>query len=307
MVRREPVLVGAAMRWLVTGAGGLLGRDLTRLLRAVPGARVRALTRAELDLCDAAAVAAAVRAARPDVVVNCAAWTDVDAAEADEARAVAVNGTAVAGLARACAERGARLLHLSTDYVFDGTAREPYPEDAPAAPLNAYGRSKLAGERAALGHGHYVVRTEWLYGAHGRSFARTMATLAAAETSVKVVDDQLGQPTWSVDLAERLILLGAGGAPPGVYHATSAGRTSWYGFARRIYALTGADPGLVEPVSAAVYPRAAARPAYSVLGHDAWGPLPPMRDWAAALSAAWPELLAAWGLVAGQAVGVGRQ
>ncbi|WP_052423646.1 dTDP-4-dehydrorhamnose reductase [Nonomuraea candida] len=295
------------MRWMVTGAGGMLGRDLTRLLRAMPGTWVRAFTRAELDVCDAAAVAAAVRAAQPDVVVNCAAWTDVDGAEQDEARAMAVNGTAVAGLARAGAQVGARLLQLSTDYVFDGAARTPYAEDAPTRPLNAYGRAKLAGERAALDHGHYVVRTEWLYGAHGRSFARTMATLAAEDKPVQVVDDQFGQPTWTVDLAERLILLGVGQAPPGVYHATNTGLTSWYGYARRIFALVGADPGLVEPVGTAAFPRHALRPAYSVLGHDAWRPLPPMRDWSAALSAAWPHLLAGWGGVVGQAVGVGRQ
>ncbi|MET8865545.1 dTDP-4-dehydrorhamnose reductase [Nonomuraea sp. NPDC004580] len=295
------------MRWLVTGAGGMLGRDLTRLLRAVPGAHVHAFTRTELDVCDAAAVAETVRAVLPDVVVNCAAWTDVDGAEQDEARAMAINGTAVAGLALASTRVGARLLQLSTDYVFDGAARTPYGEDAPTRPLNVYGRAKLVGERAALGDGHYVVRTEWLFGAHGRSFARTMATLAAEGRAVRVVDDQVGQPTWTVDLAERLILLGTGQAPPGVYHATNAGRTSWYGYARQIYELAGADPGLVEPVSTAAFPRPALRPAYSVLGHDAGRPLPPMRDWRAALSAAWPHLLSGWGGVVSQTVGVGRQ
>ncbi|MER6576406.1 dTDP-4-dehydrorhamnose reductase [Nonomuraea sp. NPDC001023] len=304
---REQAAPGAALTWLVTGAGGMLGHDLTRLLRALPDTRVAAFTRAELDVCDAAAVAAAVRATEPDVVVNCAAWTDVDGAEADEAGAMAVNGTAVTGLARVCAERGARLLQPSTDYVFDGTARTPYPEDAPACPINAYGRSKLAGERAALGHGHYVVRTAWLYGARGRSFTRTMAAMAAAGRPARVVDDQLGQPTWTADLAERLILLGRGQAPPGVYHATSTGRTSWYGLARLVYSLAGADPGLVEPVGSAAFPRPAPRPAYSVLGHDAWGTVTPMREWRAALSAAWPHLLAGWDPVMGQAVGVGGQ
>ncbi|MFG1696942.1 dTDP-4-dehydrorhamnose reductase [Nonomuraea sp. NPDC049309] len=295
------------MRWLVTGAGGMLGRDLTRLLRGVPGASVHAFTRAELDVCDPGAVAAALRAVRPGVVVNCAAWTDVDAAERDEARAMAVNGTAVAGLALECTRVGARLLQLSTDYVFDGTARTPYAEDAPARPLNAYGRAKLAGEQAALGHGHYVVRTAWLYGAHGRSFARTMAVKAAEGAPVRVVDDQVGQPTWTVDLAERLILLGAGHLPPGVYHVTNAGTTSWYGYARRIFELAGADPGLVEPVSTAGFPRPARRPAYSVLGDGAWRPPVPMRDWRTALDAAWPHLVAAWGGVVSQAAGVGGQ
>jgi dTDP-4-dehydrorhamnose reductase len=262
VVSGQPRLVGGGMRWLVTGAGGMLGRDLTRLLRAVPGASVHAFTRAELDVCDAGAVAAALRAVRPDVVVNCAAWTDVDAAERDEARAMAVN---------------------------------------------AYGRAKLAGEQAALGHGHYVVRTAWLYGAHGRSFARTMAVKAAEGAPVRVVDDQVGQPTWTVDLAERLILLGAGHLPPGVYHVTNAGTTSWYGYARRIFELAGADPGLVEPVSTAGFPRPARRPAYSVLGDGAWRPPVPMRDWRTALDAAWPHLVAAWGGVVSQAAGVGGQ
>ncbi|MEV0623178.1 dTDP-4-dehydrorhamnose reductase [Nonomuraea sp. NPDC050404] len=291
-------------RWLVTGAGGMLGQDLTRLLRTMPQTRVHALTRAELDLCDAAAVAAAVRVLEPDVVVNCAAWTDVDGAESDEAAAMAVNGTAVDVLARESARAGARLLQLSTDYVFDGGARTPYPRDAPTSPLNAYGRAKLVGEHAALEHGHYVLRTEWLYGAQGRSFPRTMTRLAAAGTPVRVVDDQVGQPTWTVDLAERLILLGTGQAPPGIYHATNAGQTSWYGFARRIFVLLGADPDLVEPVTTAEFPRPAARPAYSVLDQDA---LPPMREWDLALLEAWPHLLSGWGAVVGQTVGVGRQ
>lgn len=277
------------VRWLVTGAGGMLGRDLCAVLRA-SGEDLTALSRAELDIADAEAVRAAV--AGRDTVVNCAAWTDVDGAEAEEAAATAVNGTAVRHLALACAEHGARLLHLSTDYVFDGTAAEPYPEDAPTAPANAYGRGKLAGERAVLallpGSG-FVVRTAWTYGEHGRNFVATMLRLAAERPAIDVVDDQHGQPTWTYDLALRLAALGrAAGAPPGIYHGTAAGRTTWYGLARAVFTLSGLDPARIRPTTSAAYGRPAPRPAFSVLGHARWAAagLPPPRDWYAALAEA---------------------
>ncbi|WP_026341040.1 dTDP-4-dehydrorhamnose reductase [Actinomadura atramentaria] len=280
------------MIWLVTGAGGMLGTELCVRLRE-RGAKVVAVTRAELDLRDAAATAAAVRRHGPDVVVNCAAWTAVDAAEAAEDAALAVNGTAVAALAAVCADTGATLVQPSTDYVFAGTADEPYREDAPTAPVNAYGRTKLAGERAVLatGRGH-VVRTAWLYGAHGPNFVRTIAGLAATRPTVDVVDDQVGQPTWTGDLADRIIDLAGSSAPPGIYHGTNAGRATWFDLAREVFALLGADPGRVRPVTSDGFVRPAPRPAYSVLGHDGWAAtgLPPMRDWRAALHAAWPVL-----------------
>jgi len=289
------------MRWLVTGAGGMLGTDLVAYLRA-GGEPVTALGRAELDIRRPRAVAAALDRDRPDVLVNCAAWTRVDDAEAHEAEALAVNGDAVAVLAAACAERGVRLVQLSTDYVFDGTARAPYPEDAPASPLGAYGRGKLAGERAALAHGHLVVRTAWLYGAHGRNFVRTMLDLAAGHGTVAVVADQVGQPTWSADLAAQIVALARAGAPSGVYHGTNAGQTTWYGFAREIFAAAGADPARVTPATTAELARPAPRPAYSVLGHAGWARagLPPMRHWRDAFRAAWPLLIGG----AGRANGV---
>ncbi|GAA3945194.1 dTDP-4-dehydrorhamnose reductase [Actinomadura viridis] len=275
------------MTWLVTGAGGMLGTDLVaRLDGAV------ALTRAELDIGDPEAVRAAVRRHRPATVVNCAAWTAVDAAESAEEAALAVNGTAVEALAAACGETGATLVQVSTDYVFDGRGTGPYAEDAPTAPLNAYGRTKLAGERAAAGADSYIVRTAWLYGAHGPSFVRTMARLAAERDTVSVVDDQVGQPTWTGDLADRIIALVRSGAPFGVYHGTNAGRTSWYGLAREVFTLLGLDPGRVRPVTTAEFPTPAPRPANSVLGHERWAAagLEPMRDWRDALRAAWPSL-----------------
>ncbi|HEX2355469.1 MAG TPA: dTDP-4-dehydrorhamnose reductase [Micromonosporaceae bacterium] len=283
------------MRWLVTGAGGMLGRDV---VTALDGDRVTALDRAALDVTDADAVAAAVPG--HDVIVNAAAWTDVDGAEAAEAAATAVNGRGPANLAAACAASGAILLHVSTDYVFAGDAGAPYPEDAPTAPANAYGRGKLAGERAVLGglpDRGCVVRTAWLYGTHGRNFVATMLRLAGERDTIDVVDDQLGQPTWTYALAERLVALGraaaAGTAPAGVYHGTAAGTTTWYGLARRVFTLAGLNPDRVRPTTTDRFPRPARRPAYSVLGHARWAAagLPPMAPWDQMLAdalARWP-------------------
>jgi len=285
-------------RWLVTGAAGMLGRDLTALLAADSGGeQVTALARADLEITDPAAAPAALDKYQPDVVVNCAAWTAVDDAETNEDAALAVNGTAVALLAGACAGRAVTLVHVSTDYVFDGTAEQPYREDQPAAPRTAYGRTKLAGERAvlaALPGAGYVVRTAWLYGAHGKSFVATMLGRARAASPVSVVDDQRGQPTWTADVARQIHALVAAQAPAGVYHATSTGDTTWCGLAREVYARAGADPALVSPTTTAAYPRPAPRPAYSVLGHDAWAAagLKPIGDWRDALDRAFPALLA---------------
>jgi dTDP-4-dehydrorhamnose reductase len=283
--------VTAQGRWLVVGARGMLGRDLEALL-AAEGVEHTALGRAELDLADTAAVKAAV--AGHDVVLNAAAWTDVDGAETQRQAAEAVNGTAVRGLALACADAGARLLHPSTDYVFPGDATEPIAEDAPTAPLNAYGRSKLIGERAVLEllpeHG-YVVRTAWLYGRHGKNFVATMLRLAGDREFLDVVDDQQGQPTSTPALAARLLALGAaalaGRAPAGVYHGTCSGQTTWCGLARATFELSGLDPERVRPISSDRYPSPAPRPSYSVLGHARWAAagLDPMPHWRDALAA----------------------
>ncbi|PZT75041.1 MULTISPECIES: dTDP-4-dehydrorhamnose reductase [unclassified Streptomyces] len=288
-------------RWLVTGAGGMLGRDLTAAL-AREGATAVAADRSALDIADPARVRAAFDAHRPAVVVNCAAWTAVDDAESREADALRVNGTGPAVLAEACRAHGSVLLHVSTDYVFAGDADRPYPEDAPTAPRGAYGRTKLAGERAVLetlpDTGH-VVRTAWLYGAGGANFVRTMIRLEAVKDTLDVVDDQRGQPTWTADLAALLTALGRaaldGTAPAGVQHGTSTGEVSWYGLAREVFRLLGTDPDRVRPTDSAAFARPAPRPAYSVLGHDrlAAAGLAPLRDWRTALHAAFPELLAA--------------
>jgi dTDP-4-dehydrorhamnose reductase len=282
-------------RWLVTGAGGMLGRDLVSVLSAA-GVEFTAAARADLDIGDAAAVKAAV--AGHDIVVNAAAWTDVDGAEAHEAAATAVNGTGTRHVAAACADAGARLLHVSTDYVFPGNAASPYPEDAPTDPVNGYGRSKLAGEeavRALLPDAGYVVRTAWLYGEHGRNFVTTMLRLAATRDTVDVVDDQRGQPTWSLALAGQLLALGraalAGSAPAGAYHGTAGGETSWFGLARAVFAEAGLDPARVRPTTSENFVRPARRPAFSVLGHGRWAAagLAPLPDWRTMLTSARPH------------------
>jgi dTDP-4-dehydrorhamnose reductase len=274
------------MRLLVTGAAGLLGRDLLAETAGQPDIEVVALSRSGLDITDPAAVRAAV--AGCDLVVNTAAWTDVDGAEADEDAATAVNATGTANVATACAEAGALLLQLSTDYVFAGRATTPYPEDAPVQPVNAYGRGKAAGEAAVrqiLPAGGFVVRTAWLYGEHGRSFVSTMLRAAAGTEQLDVVSDASGQPTWSGRLAGQLVALGraalAGRAEPGIYHGTASGSTTWYGLARAIFELSGLDPARIRPVTSDRFPRPAPRPAFSVLGHDRWAAagLAPLPGW----------------------------
>jgi dTDP-4-dehydrorhamnose reductase len=280
------------MRWLITGAGGMLGQDLCAVLAEAGESAVVPATRAELDVTDAAAVREAV--AGVDLVLNAAGWTDVDGAEAAEEAATAVNGHAVRILAEAA---GTRLIHISTDYVFDGTATAPYPEDAEPAPINAYGRGKLAGERAVLAAGGSVVRTAWLYGAHGRNFVRTMVRLAGERETVDVVADQEGPPTWSHALATQVVALAgaaaAGRATPGVYHGTAAGQTSWYGLARAVFAEAGLDPARVRPTTSDHFLRPARRPTYSVLGHDRWSGtgVAPLPDWRTMLTKAMPALL----------------
>jgi dTDP-4-dehydrorhamnose reductase len=277
--------------WLVTGAGGMLGQDV---VAALDGRHVTALTRAQLDVTDAAAVADAVKG--HDVVVNCAAWTAVDAAESQEADALRVNGDGPRVLARACAGAGARLVHFSTDYVFAGDATTPYAEDAPLAPKSAYGRTKAAGETAVreeLPDAHWILRIAWLYGEHGPNFVRTMARLQRERDTVSVVDDQRGQPTWTKDVVTQVLALAGAEAPAGTYHATSSGETTWFDLARAVFAGVGADPERVLPTTSAAFAAPAPRPAYSVLGHDAWATagLSPVRPWDEALAAALPEVL----------------
>ena len=274
------------MRYLITGAGGMLGTDLRT---ALAGRDVLSPTRVELDVTDLEAVRDATRGV--DVVINAAAYTRVDDAEDDEAAAYAINATGARNVARAAAEAGATLVHYSTDYVFDGTATTPYAENAATHPVTAYGRTKEAGEKFVLADGPertYLVRTAYLYGAHGPNFVRTMLRLAGERDTLNVVTDQVGQPTWTADVARQTVALLESDGQPGIYHATSAGSASWFEFARAIFETAGLDPERVKPTDSHTYVQKAPRPAYSVLGHDAWGDagLPELRDWRQALQAA---------------------
>jgi len=281
------------MRWLITGARGQLGTDLQRVLHAagVGAADLRAVGSAELDIVDRQAVSAALADFRPDVVVNTAAYTAVDDAETDRDRAYAVNAVGPARLAAEASRVGSKLIHLSTDYVFDGESDRPYEVSDATRPRSVYGRTKLAGEQAVrklapeLG---YVVRAAWIYGATGNNFVKTMARLERAGDIIRVVDDQRGSPTWSTDLARALMELASSAAPAGTYHCTSEGDTTWYHFARAIFSELGADPDRVQPTTTDQFPRPAQRPAYSVLSLDSWrsAGLHPMPLWRDALVAA---------------------
>src|SRR4051794_5532599 len=248
------------MRLLVTGAAGMLGRDVVAAAESA-GHDVIALARRDLDIADPAAVRAAVEAVRPDAAVNCAAWTDVDGAEGHEAQATRVNAIGAGNVAAAAPY----VVHVSSDYVFDGTASEPYGEDDPTGPRTAYGRSKLVGEHAVAAAGdHAIVRSAWLFGVHGKNFVATMLRLAEDRDEVGVVDDQVGCPTFTGHLAPALVEI-AERRLTGVLHVAGGGACSWCEFAQATFEEAGADCRAV-PVTSAEFPRPAERPAWSVLG-----------------------------------------
>jgi dTDP-4-dehydrorhamnose reductase len=253
-----------AMRLLVTGAAGMLGRDVVAAAGDA-GHEVAALARAELDITDADAVRAAIATARPDAVINCAAWTDVDGAEAAEPAATAVNGDGAGHVTAAAADAGAHVVHVSSDYVFDGEATEPYTEGAPTAPRSAYGRSKLAGEHAVTRAGgrSAIVRASWLFGPHGKNFVDTMRRLGAERDELAVVDDQVGCPTYTGHLAPALVTIAERGLT-GVMHVAGGGRCSWFELAVATFEETGLACR-VRPQSTADAGRPAPRPAFSAL------------------------------------------
>ena len=256
---------------------------------AAAGDEVDAPDLDRLDLTDHGAVAAYLALARPDLVINAAAYTAVDKAESEPERAFAVNHQAAAALATACAARGLRLLHVSTDYVFDGTSARPYREDDALAPLGVYGHSKAQGELAVRAAGGTVVRTSWLFEELGPSFVHTMLRLAGERETLRVVGDQVGCPTWADDLADALLALGRRGELDGCYHFCNDGQTTWHGFAEAIVAQGRAHRALrctgIDRITTAEYPTPARRPAYSVLDTErirALGIVPP--PWRAGLA-----------------------
>ena len=258
------------MKVLITGAGGQLGQAL---ISTIPDhAQVVAATSAELDIGDAAAVQSYVAAAAPQLLINAAAYTAVDKAESDRETACRVNGDAVGFLAQAASKAGARLVHVSTDFVFNGTAGMPYAPGAPTAPLGVYGASKLRGEQQA-GEGALIVRTAWVYSSRGNNFVRTMLRLMAERDELRVVADQIGTPTWATSLADGIWKLAAAGAD-GLYHYTDSGAASWYDFAVAIQeealAIGLLDRAIpVLPIPTSDYPTPARRPHYSVLDKEA--------------------------------------
>lgn len=286
-------------RILVIGQSGQVATELARLALP-PGVTLETMGRARFDLRDVAGVAEKLRAARPAAVINAAGYADVEGAESNEAGAFLLNRDGPAALARACADLGAPLVHLSTDYVFDGAKGAPYREDDARAPLSVYGRSKAAGEDAVLqsGAAAAILRTSWVFAGHGRNFVRTMLRLAETQDTLRVVGDQVGRPTWARDVAQAsldaTLRLRAGGAH-GVFHFAGAGEASWAEFAEAIFAAAaarGAKSARVERVTTAAFGAKAARPADSRLDTtkiEALGAQP--RPWREALALCLDELL----------------
>ena len=288
------------MKWLITGASGQLGLELQEALTQ-RGIDFVGANSTELDITKPLIVNQMVDLIKPSVIINAAAWTDVDGAESNESTAYSVNALGPQNIANAARKSGARLVQISTDYVFSGDASTPWNEKAPHNPQSVYGSTKSEGENfvlTTLPLNSYVVRTAWLYSPQGKNFAKTIVSLALNQKDeVRVVNDQIGQPTFAGDLAKQIIKLVLSEAPTGIYHGTNGGQATWFEFAQAIFSMTGADSSRVIPVSTSNFPRPAKRPAYSVLGHDAWAhaSVPAMRDWKIALKEAMPAIISALG------------
>jgi dTDP-4-dehydrorhamnose reductase len=273
--------------WLIVGANGQLGRCLQDVLLQQSIDFVAA-THQDLDIADAHAVSHFFTSHSFNTIVNCAAWTAVDDAEDHEVEALRINFEGPQNLATSAANTNARLIHISTDYVFSGDGNTPYTTKTHTAPLNAYGRTKLMGDEAVLriGEGHFpVIRTAWLYSRYGKNFAKTMAARAIQGLPVRVVDDQFGQPTMAGDLARFIVSVTNADTSPPIIHGTNSGQATWFNFAQEIYELLGADASLVSPVNSAEFPTKAKRPSYSVLDHTELigSSIDEMREWLPAL------------------------
>ena len=286
------------MSWLITGSSGQLGIAVSQEL-GERGILFDAWSSQDLDITQGPIVRDVIAKLSPKVIVNCAAWTDVDGAEENELQASRVNSDGAENIALAGKVCGAKLIHISTDYVFSGQSKTPWQVDDEINPQSAYGRTKAQGESRVLAgysQNSLIVRTAWLYSPWGKNFAKTMTKFAAkGEGEIRVVNDQVGQPTSAIDLAHQLVELGLSTSSAGIYHGTNSGQTTWFGIAQEIFTLAGADVERVIPVSSSEYPRPAKRPSYSVLSHDAWAKtsVKPMRDWRIALADAMPAIISA--------------
>jgi dTDP-4-dehydrorhamnose reductase len=286
------------MKWLITGGSGQLGTAIQKELFS-RGLDFVATNSSELDITKPLIVNQLVDFVKPAVIVNTAAWTDVDGAETNQSATYSVNALGPQNLAVAASKIGARLVQVSTDYVFSGENTTPRSENAAHNPQSIYGSTKSEGEnfvQATLPTASYVIRTAWLYSSTGKNFAKTMANLALNQKGeVRVVNDQIGQPTFAGDLAKQIVELVLSEAPAGIYHGTNSGQATWFEFAQAIFAIARADVSRVIPVSTTEFPRPAKRPAYSVLSHDAWAgtSVPEMRNWKMALEEAMPAIISA--------------
>ena len=284
------------MTWLVVGASGQLGKSVCQVLDA-RGIDFISWNREQGSLTEESFVFRFVGQIKPEVIVNCAAWTDVDGAESNEVGARLINADAVGYLASASKSCGAVFIHVSTDYVFSGVGNVPWSEGGERQPLSAYGRTKTMGEDLITNsypERSYIFRTAWLYSPYRKNFAKTMVKFALGdEADVNIVDDQIGQPTFAGDLAKQIVDSVLAGIPFGIYHGTNSGQGSWFEFAQEIFRLAGADMNRVKPVGSKEYPRPAKRPSYSVLGHDKWvgSGVDEMRDWKIALAEATPLIV----------------
>ena len=260
-----------AVTWLLLGADGQLGRSLQDVLTAAEISFIAA-GRSDVDITNITSIETAVKRIAPTVLVNMAAWTDVDGAESHPDEALLVNATGAENVARVAAKYGIPLVHISTDYVFDGTQTTPYKTDDAVNPLSVYGTTKLQGEQlvqAAHPDGSWIVRTAWLYSQYGKNFARTIARKALAEENLSVVNDSFGQPTSALAVARQIVALVLTNPPAGIFHATNAGSATWYEFADAIVGPI-TNQTTVTPVSSTAFPTVAVRPKYSVLDHTRW-------------------------------------
>jgi len=285
------------MTWLITGGSGQLGTALSRELD-VRGLAYNSFSSQELDITQELKIRSVVDQISSKVIVNCAAWTDVDGAELNEVQAKKVNSVGVKNISLAAKSCGAKLIHISTDYIFSGNSNLPWKVNDVPAPQTAYGRTKAEGEKLLLNtypENSFIVRTAWLYSPWGKNFAKSLTRLALSGNSeVRVVADQTGQPTSAKELAIQIVDLVSSNSPPGIYHRTNSGEATWYDFALEIFNLLGADVNRINPITSTEYLSMAKRPSYSVLSHDSWidKALTPMRDWRTALLDVMPEIIA---------------